>query len=106
MKLAIFHYHLNRGGVTQVVANQLRSLSTIKRNPVRHVTLFFGGRRAGWPEQVEAELKGIELNFVRVPALDYEDLAGGADLTSELSEALKSATSIIIRSARTAGCRN
>ena len=91
MKLAILHYHFNRGGVTQVVANQLRSLSAVEHNPIRHVTLFYGGRRAGWPKQVETELSGIELNFVTVPALDYENEASGADLTSEITTAFQAA---------------
>ena len=69
MNLAIIHYHLNRGGVTQVIINQLRALHCqLGRDDARRggtgvppvntgqrpvpltvrIALVYGGRREGW----------------------------------------------------------
>ena len=51
MKVAIVHYHLNRGGVTQVIANHLRGLKEHAPNAEQTpVALLQKGRSEGWPE--------------------------------------------------------
>lgn len=89
MKLAILHYHLNRGGVTQVVANHLRSLAAVDDNPFDEVTVIYGGRRAGWPEQLRGEIGDIDLTLVEVAALEYEDERPSDNLETDLIEALE-----------------
>ena len=48
LNLAIVHYHLNRGGVTQVITNQLLALDAVARGDAKpQVALLYGGRRFG-----------------------------------------------------------
>jgi len=73
MNLAILHYHLSHGGVTQVIANQLLALDAVldPENPWR-VALLYGGRREGWPDDLPAKLKAIEFSLNEIPLLDYD----------------------------------
>ncbi len=74
MQLVIAHYHLDSGGVTQVIRNQLRALATCPADarPERVVVLF-GGRRGGWPSPQPDETPPFELELVAVPELEYTD---------------------------------
>ena len=91
MKLAILHYHLNRGGVTQVVANHLRSLAKVPRDKrlVQEVKIFYGGRHAGWPTDIGEQLGDLEMSLVKLPTLEYDDESPkDVDLKNSLLEAL------------------
>lgn len=70
MQLAILHHHLNRGGVTSVVVNHLRSLATLPsaRRPERVVVLF-DGQRDGWPADLP---DAFPIELVVEPALAYD----------------------------------
>jgi hypothetical protein len=73
MLVAIVHYHLNRGGVTQVIANQLRALQiqAAEADPMR-VVILHGGRAAGWPDRApDAPWLGYTTEVV--DGLDYHD---------------------------------
>ena len=49
MKLAIFHYHLNPGGVTQVIRNHLRALAAAgAQDQIEQVAVIASGRLGGW----------------------------------------------------------
>ncbi|NOZ39337.1 MAG: glycosyltransferase family 4 protein [Planctomycetes bacterium] len=74
MQLVILHYHLNRGGVTTVVENHLRSLALLKpeERPSR-VAIVYGGRAAAWNESVAQELP-FECSLIGVPELEYDQL--------------------------------
>jgi hypothetical protein len=73
MQIAIVHYHLNRGGVTQVIVNHLRALSaTVDTDGPVRVAILYGGRRHDWPEQVVAALPGVETTLCEVPLLEYD----------------------------------
>ena len=74
MKIAIIHHHLNRGGVTQVIANQLRALDSVVGDEPVEACLFYGGRKAAWPENFEQQLNQIRLQEVVLEQLDYEEL--------------------------------
>ncbi|REJ69273.1 MAG: hypothetical protein DWQ31_05225 [Planctomycetota bacterium] len=101
MQIAIVHYHLNRGGVTQVIANHLRSLSrAIDEGDRWRVLLIYGGRREGWPEDLPRACPQLEIARAEIPGLDYDDGDGGeggrpdpsataAQLASELLAALR-----------------
>jgi len=72
MNLAIFHYHLNRGGVTRVIENHLASLDAVLERPWR-AALLFGGRREGFREKLSEQLHSIQLALEAVPSLDYDE---------------------------------
>ncbi len=73
MNLAILHYHLNRGGVTRVVENQLAALDAVL-DPAEPwpVAVIYGGRRNGWNEDLPGKLRAVRLSLYELPALDYD----------------------------------
>jgi len=89
MNLVILHYHLNRGGVSSVIANHLRALQ--EAGVAIRVLILFGGRRTGWPESLAAELPDVDVSLGEVPELDYDE--GGAPQPSQLAERLRSTLS-------------
>ncbi|NIL98179.1 MAG: hypothetical protein GTO53_10165 [Planctomycetales bacterium] len=93
MKLAMIHYHLNRGGVTQVIANQLRALDQEVADGDRlSVGLLYGGRRAGWPDRLVGDLRRLELSLHAIGGLDYDNVRPeGKDLADQLRVVLQEA---------------
>ena len=74
MKIAILHYHLNRGGVTRVIQNHLLALdAALGPGQTMPVAVIYGGRRADWPEDLPDRLQSIRLTLHAVPPLDYDD---------------------------------
>ena len=73
MLIAIVHYHLNRGGVTQVIANHLRALEqqTADSGGVR-VVVIHGGQCDGWPDRLP-EVASLDYAVHAMPGLDYDD---------------------------------
>lgn len=73
MQLVILHYHLNRGGVTTVIENHLRSLATLPTSaqPSR-ATIVFGGRDAACNHHLADELP-FDCQLVALPALEYDN---------------------------------
>jgi len=73
MNIAILHYHLNRGGVTQVIINHLRALSEVvdEHQPLR-VAIIHGGRQENWPTDLPSQIPGVELTLHVVPEIDYD----------------------------------
>ena len=97
MNVAVLHYHLNRGGVTRVVENQLASLDAVlaPSDPWR-VALIHGGRREGFNEDLCAGLNSVRVSLHEVPRLDYDDqrendVGGPEKLSSQLAAALAEA---------------
>jgi len=88
MKLAILHYHLNRGGVTQVVLNQLRALQSVAGQlQLTDVLVLHGGRADGWldiewPDTFRVRVESVD-------GLDYEDNDELRDVSLTDSIALK-----------------
>ncbi len=75
MKLAILHYHLNRGGVTQVMKSHLQAICHFADSMgVTSVVVLYGGRRNGW-ETLPATVgdSSTPVEFCSVPALDYDE---------------------------------
>lgn len=73
MNIAILHYHLNRGGVTQVIVNHLRALShTVDEYEPCRVGIIFGGRQEEWPADLPSQLANVELSLHVVPEIDYD----------------------------------
>lgn len=77
MQLVILHHHLNRGGVTSVVANHLRSLATLpEADRPERVVVFYDGQHDGWPNDLPSELS---IALVEEPALAYDAPGAEAD---------------------------
>ena len=73
MHLVIFHHHLNRGGVTSVIENHLRSLATLpEAERPTQVTIAYGGRDAAWNAALPDELP-FECALVVVPEIEYDN---------------------------------
>ena len=70
MNIAVLHYHLNRGGVTQVIINHLLSLERHLRGERWRVAIMYGGRQDAWMQHL-TNLKHLDVQFVRIAGLDY-----------------------------------
>ena len=73
MNVAIVHYHLNHGGVTQVIANQLRARSNApaREDHVR-IALLCGGQTQGWPRDIGSHLSAVNVIMGVAPRLRYD----------------------------------
>lgn len=72
MNIAVVHYHLNRGGVTQVIFNQLRALNENLEGERWRAVVFFGGRHDAWLNDLQ-RLESIDVTLCQLPSLDYDD---------------------------------
>src|SRR5208337_2292412 len=91
-QLAIVHYHLNRGGVTQVIINQLRALDlALQTERPWRVVLVSSGCRVDWPEQLPDQLGSIRLDMIEIPAMDYDrdPVASPGELARQIREGLR-----------------
>lgn len=71
MKLVIVHHHLNRGGVTQVILNHLRSLHAADvHQQFERIVVLHGGRSDGWPTETEPAFEHVQVEAV--PGIDYD----------------------------------
>ncbi|MGI9427897.1 MAG: hypothetical protein ACR2NM_04525 [Bythopirellula sp.] len=89
MQLIILHYHLNRGGVTSVVENHLRSLASLcgDARPDRVVVLY-GGRAQAWNPELAGELP-FACELCEVPELEYDNhRPADGDLQAALEKVL------------------
>ncbi len=75
MKIGIIHYHLNRGGVTQVILNHLRALAAVAPSGAEplEVVVLYGGRREAWQDDVVARLDGLRVSLEVCLELEYDD---------------------------------
>lgn len=97
MQIAIVHFHLNRGGVTQVIANHLRALNTAMSAGERaRVLVLYGGRREGWSDDVVEQCPHLDITLVEVASLEYDGRladatsagSGGESLAADILSAL------------------
>ena len=73
MNIAIFHHHLNQGGVSRVVARQLSALAQRSGDANIKVVIFHGGRAALEKEFAEFE-ENLSLELIEIPQLEYDAL--------------------------------
>ncbi len=72
MNLAIVHYQLNRGGVTQVILNHLLALDRQLTGEQWRVAILFGGRHDAWLGHLD-KLEHLDVKLHVVPQLDFDD---------------------------------
>ncbi|MDY0167861.1 MAG: glycosyltransferase family 4 protein [Thermoguttaceae bacterium] len=73
MNLVIIHYHLNRGGVTRVIENQLAALDVVLAGDAPwRVAVLYGGRRQGWDEGLAGRLRHVQVTLHEIPELEYD----------------------------------
>ena len=92
MNIAILHYHLNRGGVTRVITNQLLALDSALDNDQRcRVAILYGGETAGFPDEFASRLNSVQLTLCEVPGLGYDDRTNAdcRPLASKLRDQLR-----------------
>jgi glycosyltransferase involved in cell wall biosynthesis len=83
---------LNRGGVTQVIINQLRALDlALQTERPWRVALVSSGRRVDWPEQLLDQVGSVRLDMIEIPALDYDrnTTASPGELARQIREGLR-----------------
>jgi len=74
MQIAIIHYHLNPGGVTQVIANHLQSLDlALDENMICKVAIFHGGETKDWNPPFLKKLRNVKVSIHSVAALGYDN---------------------------------
>lgn len=89
MQLAIIHHHLNRGGVSQVIANHLRSLAKLSasQKPTR-VVIIYDGQQVGWPDDPLDGSKAFPIDYVELASIGYDEVGAKAN-PAELASALQ-----------------
>ena len=89
MRLVVYHYHLNRGGVTSVIRSHLQSLASVADElELEDVTIAYGGRAADWDREFESRLPFPVAHQI-IPSLEYDELrANHPDLARTLAKAL------------------
>jgi len=71
MNLVIIHYHLKRGGVTSVIANQLKSLDSAEA-PVSKVLLLHGPNDSGWDLATDSGMVNFQFERKMCSEFGYE----------------------------------
>ncbi len=72
MNIVILHCHFERGGVTQVVQNQLRALRD--SDAVKEIVLVSGGRTGGLSDETTSSMHSIA-----VDGFDYDNSVASSD---------------------------
>jgi glycosyltransferase involved in cell wall biosynthesis len=96
MKLAIIHYHLNRGGVTRVIENQLCALDVAagaRRIPLDKgakvaVALVYGGRAESRAVRSDCGFANLTVRPVPIPLVDYDSVQTRPPSPNELAQAI------------------
>lgn len=89
LNLVIIHYHLNRGGVTSVIRNQIKALAGC--DSVAGILVLHGEGTEGWPDYLkETEAIGPPgwITFETLPGLGYQT---SGELDPTLPELVKEA---------------
>ena len=74
MQVVFAHYHLNPGGVTQVILSQIAALATLPagQRPTR-IGVLYGARKDGWPAELPVTSRELQVELISVPELDYDE---------------------------------
>lgn len=91
MNVVYLHYHLNHGGVTRVIANQIRALALTYTDPAHlRFGLLSGGSADNWKEDLRASRQMPEVRIGVLPRLQYDSQCGvePVDLATDLRRQL------------------
>ena len=73
MNIVFLHYHLNHGGVTRVIANQIRALTLTFADPAHlRIGLLSGGQMDSWAEEQSSLPQVAEFRVGSLPRLQYD----------------------------------
>ena len=93
MNIVFLHYHLNHGGVTRVIANQIRALTLTYADAAHlRIGLLSGGQMDSWAEEQNSLPQVAECRVGLLPRLQYdsrsisEPIELAADLRRQLSD--------------------
>lgn len=98
MRLVIIHYHLERGGVTQVISNHIRALSEIDAHGIDDVLVLHGGRNGGWPNSESLTQFPFTVRDKTVSTLEYD----AADCTTSFEDCQAEIRKVICEESLTA----
>lgn len=89
MNLVIIHYHLKRGGVTSVIANQLKSLD-FEETPVSKILVLHGPDDTGWDLSLDSGMVNFQFERKMCSEFGYEqsDAEFNPDLAKTIVEGL------------------
>lgn len=73
LRLVIIHYHLERGGVTQVINNHIQSLAASITPKIEEVLILHGGRSSGWPDSSSFSNLPYPVRQITIQELEYDD---------------------------------
>lgn len=85
MKIAAIHYHLDRGGVTQVMLNQTAGLNSVAGDEVEKLMLMHGGRCGGLPQEFNCR---FPCEAIAIAGLEYDERRGAGDPSTDEGLAL------------------
>jgi glycosyltransferase involved in cell wall biosynthesis len=88
INIAIFHHHLNRGGVSSVILNQLSALNNRAHDINIKVAIFYGGRTSLRKELLEP-FQDLNLELVELPGLEYDSLRNDFSADHQLADVIE-----------------
>lgn len=91
MNIVIVHYHLNRGGVARVIANQAAAIDSVVDSAEKlRLVVLHGGRTDAWTRDELTRSCNVRSSVEILPALDYDSGSGTSGrLVSELPARLR-----------------
>lgn len=72
MNIAIIHFHLQRGGVAQIIRHHCQALAGLPESQRPRVAVLTSGRETGWTQPLAEVVTGLDLSLVALPSLDYD----------------------------------
>ena len=90
MNIAIFHHHLNRGGVTSVIKNQIAAfVESLPCGANLRIALFHGGRSSGVPQEFGTSFASKPIPQIQIPNLEYDTLRNAPDNEGRLGQQIE-----------------
>ena len=91
MKIAMFHYHLNAGGVTRVIENHLRALDAICGDEPIEVFIIVGNGNNALSPELPFQLQHVKFTVHTVPLLSYDACFDAPELARVIEQELAQA---------------
>ena len=88
MKIAMFHYHLNAGGVTRVIENHLRALDVVCGDEPIEVMIIVGNGGNALSPDLQFQLEHVKFSVQTLPLLSYDACLDAKELADAVEETL------------------